>query len=473
MAAMDEETRAIYIMGGKSRHITYEDLSIVHLNNAAGYEIMSKENKEFMFIEDIPNIINEGHNESFCLTHKRENIIQRYEDRCPPPLDEFLDQRKNIKKYQEQRAMNEEKAKDNLPPPVNVVEDDDDEDDDDDDMGESLFGCLDDVFESGALRNLVEDSDTPLIERNLNPFQQKEVDECEQTYYACLYGQKGDRKQSRLVDYFEQDMDTIYTVKRQIKGLKPLLITSRWEMRLNSIRERKTKISYSRLEMKLKSMRDRSLEKKKVFQKSVGGTLSLVKSGQKKFLIRFGGLEVGKVSDSMFAYDIENSIWKCVNPVLEGTWEIPGPMDGHSASTTSDLKTIIYYGGSTEKDHLVGVYVFDVETLLFSYHHGKAKHSSFIPKSRAFHTAVLVKDRYLYIVGGMAKFKCLQVDKMYIMDIQTFTWQEPIDIPQNVFKRNELIHHSMTYWMDRFIVIVNGREVVIYDTVENTWALNV
>lgn len=123
--------------------------------------------------------------------------------------------------------------------------------------------------------------------------------------------------------------------------------------------------------------------------------------------------------------------------------------------------TIWIFGGTDDSDSRDDVYTLDTETFVW----GKPKASGDLPPPSRAHTATLVQNRYIFIVGGGQDF--VYYNTLYIFDTLTYKWICP-DIPGD--KPIPRRAHTACLHNGRLFIFGGGNGTVALNDV---WAMDV
>lgn len=123
--------------------------------------------------------------------------------------------------------------------------------------------------------------------------------------------------------------------------------------------------------------------------------------------------------------------------------------------------TIWIFGGTDESDSRDDLYTLDTETFVW----GKPKHQGDVPPPSRAHTATLVQNRYIFVVGGGQDF--VYYDTLYIFDTVTYRWIKPDVQGEKPIPRRA---HTACLHNGRLFIFGGGNGTVALNDV---WAMDV
>ncbi|CAE7146201.1 unnamed protein product [Rhizoctonia solani] len=123
--------------------------------------------------------------------------------------------------------------------------------------------------------------------------------------------------------------------------------------------------------------------------------------------------------------------------------------------------TIWIFGGTDESDSRDDVYTLDTETFVW----GKPKPTGDQPPPSRAHTATLVQNRYIFIVGGGQDF--VYYDTVHIFDTLTHKWTKPDIQGERPISRRA---HTACLYNGRLIIFGGGNGNIALNDV---WAMDV
>ncbi|CAE6484383.1 unnamed protein product [Rhizoctonia solani] len=123
--------------------------------------------------------------------------------------------------------------------------------------------------------------------------------------------------------------------------------------------------------------------------------------------------------------------------------------------------TIWIFGGTDESDSRDDVYTLDTETFVW----GKPKPTGEQPPASRAHTATLVQNRFIFIVGGGQDF--IYYDTVHIFDTLTHRWSKPDIQGEKPMPRRA---HTACLYNGRLIVFGGGNGTVALNDV---WAMDI
>ncbi|KYR02856.1 hypothetical protein DLAC_00326 [Tieghemostelium lacteum] len=132
-----------------------------------------------------------------------------------------------------------------------------------------------------------------------------------------------------------------------------------------------------------------------------------------KRLFIFGGGDGPNYFKDLFVLDTETLTW--TKPVTTGNG--PGPRRAHTANLVNG-KTIYIFGGGDGNKALNEVYSLDTDSLSWTL----IKPTGTIPKSRGYHSSVLIGNTKIGIFGGSDGQECF--DDYFIFDCTNHSWTE-------------------------------------------------
>ncbi|KAH7345779.1 galactose oxidase [Rhizoctonia solani] len=130
-------------------------------------------------------------------------------------------------------------------------------------------------------------------------------------------------------------------------------------------------------------------------------------------------------------------------------------------SMTRVESTIWIFGGTDESDSRDDVYTLDTETFVW----GKPKTTGDQPPASRAHTATLVHDRYIFIVGGGQDF--VYYDTVHIFDTLTHKWSKPDIQGERPMARRA---HTACLYNGRLVIFGGGNGTVALNDV---WAMDI
>jgi N-acetylneuraminic acid mutarotase len=143
-----------------------------------------------------------------------------------------------------------------------------------------------------------------------------------------------------------------------------------------------------------------------------GHTMTMFPSGK---CVVFGGhSKSDRFFNSVHIFNYADMTWKKIERV-DG--DVPTPRGGHSAVAYNG--ELIVFGGFDGKKHFNDIHVLNLEQGVWR----KVAVNGIPPTGRSGHTATMIDDKHLMVVGGCQN--TLFLNDVHILQLETMTWVQP------------------------------------------------